>query len=104
MAMIRACSYTATIQTPEAPSEYSAILITFAQDGEIILEKQKNSAGVTLEESTIVVQLDQTETKEFEAGKRAYLQIRCYKSQYAAPGSAIFAIDVWPALDDEVLS
>lgn len=102
MAFRRACSYTATIQTPEAPSNYSAILVTFAQDGTNIIEKDETE--ITIGEANIVVQLDQTETKQFACGKKAFLQVRCYKSQYEAPGSAIWALDVCPVLDDEVLT
>ena len=102
MAFRRACSYTATIQTPEAPSNYSAILVTFAQDGTNIIEKDETE--ITIGDVNIVVQLDQTETKQFACGKKLFLQVRCYKSQYEAPGSAIWALDVCPVLDDEVLT
>ena len=102
MAFRRACSYTATIQTPEAPSNYSAILVTFAQDGENIIEKDETE--ITIGDANIVVKLDQTETKQFACGKKAFLQVRCYKSQYEAPGSAIWALDVCPVLNDEVLT
>lgn len=101
MAIIRACSYTATIQTPEAPTNYSAILITFAQDGTNLITKTESD--VTFDENKVIVQLDQSETKTFTCGKKAYLQIRCYESQYNAPGSMVWAIDVYPALNDEVL-
>ena len=101
MGMIRACSYTATIQTPQDPTSYSSILITFSQDGSIVL--QKDETGVTFSGNKIIVQLTQAETKSFACGKKAYIQIRCYESAYNAPGSAIFAIDVWPALDDQIL-
>jgi len=102
MAFRRACSYTATIQTPEAPSNYSAILVTFAQDGTNIIEKDETE--ITIGDVNIVVQLDQTETKQFVCGKKLFLQVRCYKSQYEAPGSAIWALDVCPVLNDEVLT
>ena len=101
MAMIRACSYTATIQAPEDPTTYSAILVTFAQDGENIIEKTEED--VTFEDNNIIVQLDQEETKQFACGKKCYIQIRCYKAQYNAPGSSVWAIDVRPALNDEIL-
>ena len=101
MGMIRACSYTATIQTPQDPTDYSSILITFAQGGNTIL--QKDETDVLFDGNKVVIQLDQEETKSFTCGKKAYIQIRCYESQYNAPGSAIFAIDVWPALDDQIL-
>ena len=102
MAFRRACSYTATIQTPEAPSNYSAILVTFAQDGANIIEKDETE--ITIGDVNIVVQLDQSETKQFACGKKAFLQVRCYKSQYEAPGSAIWAFNVCPVLNDEVLT
>ena len=102
MAFRRACSYTATIQTPEAPSNYSAILVTFAQDGTNIIEKDETE--ITIGDVNIVVQLDQSETKQFACGKKAFLQVRCYKSQYEAPGSAIWSFDVCPVLNDEVMT
>ena len=102
MAIIRACSYTATIQTPEDPTNYSAILITFAQDGTNLINKTESD--VTFDDNKVIVQLDQNETKTFTCGKKAYLQIRCYESQYNAPGSMVWGIDVYPALNDEVLS
>ena len=101
MAMIRACSYTATIRTPEDPTTYSAILVTFQQDGVNIIEKDESD--VTFEDNTVIVQLDQTETKQFACHKKCFIQIRCYKAQYNAPGSCIWAIDVCPSLNDEVL-
>lgn len=101
MAIIRACSYTATIQTPEAPENYSAILVTFQQDGVNLIEKTEDD--VTIDDGKILVQLDQNETKLFACGRNCYLQVRCYKSQYEAPGSSVWGIMVYPALNDEVL-
>ena len=102
MAIIRACSYTATIQPPEDPTNYSKILVTFQQDGTNKINLDEGD--VTLSDGKIIVQLDQTQTKLLTCGKKVLMQIRCYKSQYVAPGSAVWAIDVWPALNDEVLS
>lgn len=106
MAIIRACSYEATITLPEDPANYSSILITFQQDGTNLIEKTEDSAGVTLDsaEQKVVVKLDQTETKQFACANSAFLQIRCYKSQYEAPGSMIWKIPVYPVLNDEVLT
>ena len=105
MAIKRACSYTSTIQLPEAPSYYSAIVVTFGQGGNRTLIT-KNKSALVLDESkkTAVVQLSQTETKLFEACEKAFMQIRCYHSTYDAPGSRIWAIDVCPSLNEEVLS
>lgn len=101
MAMIRACSYVAEIETPEPPSNYSAIQVTVMQGNTSIT---KTKPQLTLTEDSVMVKLDQTETKQFTCGTNAYIQIRCYKSQYDAPGSEVFIIQVHPALDDEVLS
>ena len=103
MAIIRACSYTATIQTPDDANNYSAILVTFQQDGTNVVEKDETEITID-SDGKVIVKLDQTDTKLFGCGKKALMQIRCYKSQYEAPGSAVWAIDVWPALNDEVLS
>lgn len=101
MGMIRACSYVAEIETPEAPSEYSAIQVTVMQ-GDTTITKTK--AQLTLTENSIMLKLDQTETKQFTCGASVFIQVRCYKSQYEAPGSEVFGVQVYPALNDEVLS
>ena len=100
MAITKACSYKATIQLPEDPSEYSAIQVTISQENlEIIKTKQQ----LDIDENTVILKLDQSETKQFTACKKAFIQIRLYKSQYEAPGSKIFAVDVCPSLNEDVL-
>ena len=101
MGIRRACSYAATFQTPKPPSNYSEILVTFSQDGQNLINKARYQLNV--EEFTVTVQLTQEETKLFEAGKTAQIQIRCFGATYDAPGSAVFSVDVWPALDDRIL-
>lgn len=101
MALRRACSYEATIKTPVAPSNYSAILVTFQQNGVNLVEKTLQD--LTLTATSIIVKLTQAETAQFEAKKKAYLQVRCYASTYDAPGSAVWDISVEAALNDEVL-
>ena len=101
MAMVRACSYVAEIETPEAPSGYSAIQVTVMQGSTTIT---KTKSQLTLTENSIMLKLDQSETKQFTCGQNAYIQVRCYKSQYDAPGSEVFMVQVHPALNDEVLS
>ena len=100
--IVKACSYRAIIKTPVTPSEYSSILVSFAQGGTVLVEKTKSSLELT--EDSVIVQLDQNDTKLFDASKKAMMQIRCYKSQYDAPGSIIFGIDVSPSLNEVVLS
>lgn len=101
MGIRRACSYAATFQTPKPPSNYSEILVTFSQDGQNLINKARYQLNV--EEFTVTVQLTQEETKLFEAGRPAQIQIRCFGAVYDAPGSAVFSVDVWPALNDTIL-
>ena len=100
MSMIRACSYQATIQLPDAAANYSAILVTVSQED---VQINKSKPELILNDNQVTIMLDQTETKQFVACKSAYLQIRCYKSQYEAPGSKIWSIAVFPSLNEEVL-
>lgn len=101
MGIIRACSYSAIIDTPESPSDYSVIQVTVKQGN---VEITKNKSDLVLTETSIIVNLDQTETKQFSCGATAFIQVRCYKSQYDAPGSEVWGIPVLPSLNDEVLS
>lgn len=101
MAIRRACSYQANIKTPEAPSVYSAILVTFQQNQNNLINLDETQ--LVIGDELITVQLDQEQTKRFQAGVPAFLQIRAYKSQYEAPGSKVWTLEVYPALNDEVL-
>ena len=101
MGIRRACSYQATFQTPKPPSSYSEILVTFSQDGQNLINKARYQLNV--EEFNVTAQLTQEETSLFEAGRTAQIQIRCFGAVYDAPGSAVFSVDVWPALDDRIL-
>jgi hypothetical protein len=101
MGIRRACSYQATIRTPKPPDTYLAILVTLQQDGENLVSKDLEE--LTCDETSVIVQLNQEETKQFVAGIPAYLQIRCYAAEYDAPGSACWQLDVFPSLDDQIL-
>ena len=101
MGIRRACSYQATFQTPEPPSNYSDILVTLAQNGVNLINKYRANLEIT--EKTVILKLTQEETKQFEAGQPAQIQIRCFGGTYKAPGSAAYSIDVWPALNDIIL-
>ena len=101
MGIRRACSYAATFQTPKPPSNYSEIMVTFSQNGVNLINKARYQLAV--EEYAVTAQLTQEETKLFEAGTPAQVQIRCFGAIYDAPGSAVFSVDVWPALNDTVL-
>lgn len=113
MAIHRAGTYPVTIKTPLAPSEYSEILVSFAQGQQIIVEKKNGDEGFTATEDSVVVVLTQAETLLFQptagspmGGTRApmaFLQIRCYKSDLDAPASAVWPLEVYDALNQEVL-
>ena len=101
MAIIRACSYQATIKTPKAPSTYSEILVTFQQNKVNLISK--GLGALETDENYVTVNLNQEETKLFTENIPAYLQIRCYAEEYDAPGSKVWPLDVYPALDDQIL-
>lgn len=114
MAIRRACSYAATITTPEAPATYSAILVSFSQDQRIVHSFELGDPEIVVGDDAVTVQLTQEQTAAFapsqgspmgrENAQPAYLQIRCYKSAYEAPGSKTWAIEVYDSLETEVLS
>ena len=101
MAFRRACSYLASIQTPEDPTTYSSVLVTFQQDGNNLINKSLDD--LTIDGDSFIVQLTQEETSRFTDGRQAWLQIRCFASTYNAPGSPPWPIDVLPALNDTIL-
>ena len=101
MGIRRACSYQVTFQTPEPPSNYSDILITFSQNGENLINKPRYQ--LLVEDYTVTAQLTQEETNLFKAGTAAQIQIRCFGGIYNAPGSAVKSVEVWPALNDVIL-
>ena len=105
MAIIRACSYNCSIKTPQAPSEYSEILVSFSQNQNTLINKalSDGDGGLDTTADAVQVHLSQEDTALFEAPGVAYMQIRCYKSTYDAPGSKLFQIPVIPALNDEIL-
>ena len=102
MSLIRACSYQAAIKTPIDPSEYERILVTFSQNDRNLINKEKSQ--LDLQSDSVVVKLTQEETKQFTVPGVALLQIRAFKSVYEAPGSRIWPIQVYPALNDEILT
>ena len=114
MAIRRACSYAATITTPEAPAGYSAILVSFSQNQQIVHSFELGDPEIVVNANDVTVQLTQEQTAAFapsqgspmgrENAQPAYLQIRCYKSAYKAPGSKAWSIDVFDSLETEVLS
>lgn len=113
MAIHRAGTYPATIKTPLAPSEYSIIRVSFAQNQQVLIEKTNGDTGFATTEDCVEVVLSQEETLLFQptagspmggqAGPMAYMQIRCYKSATEAPASAVWPIPVYDSLYTEVM-
>ena len=101
MGIRRACSYQARIKTPTSPDHYTSILVTVQQDGENLISK--DISELEFDEENVILNLNQEETKQFKESVPAYLQIRCYASEYHAPGSKCWPLDVLPALDDRIL-
>jgi len=101
MAIRRACSYKASIRTPQPPVSYLDMLVTVAQNGVNVINKPKDT--LLIDADTVTLQLTQEETAQFEAGVPAQIQIRCFAEVYDAPGSAVFTVDVLPALNDTIL-
>ena len=114
MSIRRACSYAATFKTPEDPANYSAMLASFAQDQQIVHSFELGDDAIVIDGENVIVRLTQAETAAFkpsagspmgrETGGPAYLQLRCYKSTYVAPGSKTVAIEVYDSEETEVLS
>ena len=101
MGIRRACSYIVRIKTPIPPESYSSKLVTIQQKKRNLVSKK--DAQLTIEDNRVVMKLTQAETQPFEAGVIAYLQFRGYIDEYNAPGSKCWPVEVWPALDDQIL-
>jgi len=101
MPIVKGASYSATIQTPLPAENYSAMRVTFAQGGQVLAAKDKSD--LLLQDGLVIVQLSQEETLGFLAGAPALMQIRCYRSEYDAPGSACWPIPVQASNEVEVL-
>lgn len=102
MGIRRACSCVVTIKTPKAPETYSAMLFTVEQDGEILVSK--NLGDLTWDDDYVYAKMTQEETAQFTAGVPAWMQLRLYASEYDAPGSCVKQVEVWPSIDDQILS
>ena len=102
MGIRRACTYKAVFTGPVNMSTYSKILVTIQQNGQNLINKTQ--ANLTTSGKTATMTLTQAETAQFIAGEPAYIQFRAYASATDAPGSKCFPVEVWPALNDQILS
>lgn len=107
--VIRATTPTHYFTIETDPSLFKRILITYKQNGAIVLEKTKDEISVaeeTEDEETVYIlsyRLTQAETKGFSMNFPVYVQIRALTFDGAALASDIVKIDVETVLNDEVL-
>lgn len=87
------------------PTEYEGliakVLLTYSQNGEIILEK--NLGQGYLENNVFTVTLKQEETNLFTAFKEVDVQIRAVTTNGTAVASDVYHIPCERVLNDEVL-
>lgn len=102
MSIRRACSYRATFTLKEPAGNFKALVVTISQNKQQIIKKAKEN--LELIDNVVTINLTQEETLLLRAGTLAQIQLRAYKNDYDAPGTKIFTIDVYPSLDEEVLS
>ena len=101
MAFTRTGSYSCTITPPKDPSTYSKILITFAQDGQNLVDLDETD--ITISGGDVIVNLTQEQTALFIAGKRAWVQGKFYSAPNDVPVTPEWPIDVLPVLNDTIL-
>lgn len=100
MAFRRACSYAVDFKPPKAPAEYINAVVTLKQDETVV---EKWLSDITIDGDYFCVEFSQQETRQFIAGKRAWIQMRCYISDTDVTASREELIDVLPVLNDQIL-
>ena len=111
--MIRATTPKHIFTFETDPSDFARILITYAQNGEIVMEKNKEDLQVdpiTIPSGKVVgynawFRMTQEETKAFKAepGKQVSVQVRVLTYAGEALASEKRTISVLDVLNDEVL-
>lgn len=97
--MYRVTTPTHTFKLPFEANTIDKLILTYKQNGRIVLEKNKED--VTLIDNKIVVVLTQEETKLFEPQK-AFVQLRV-KADDAVMASKAIVFYVSDVLNDEVM-
>lgn len=93
---------THTFTLPFDTSTLSAVKITYAQSGEVKL--QKKTPDCVLSGNTVTVELTQEDTFLFEADKTVLIQVRVLTLGGDALSSAPVRVSVYVCLDKEVLT
>lgn len=109
----RAGSFACTIEPPLAPSEYSAIQLTFSQDQQIIITKNLGDTGLAVSGTKLTITLTPAETLQFrptggspmgrKTGGPAVMQLRCWKSASDAPASPCWGLPVFDCNSEEAI-
>jgi hypothetical protein len=100
--MVRATTPTHYFTLPSGYEDnISELLVTYAQNLEIVLEKRKNDA--TFDGSIFYFTLTQEETNLFDANYSVELQIRIKTNDGQSVASPIYKMTVERVLNDEVL-
>lgn len=99
--MYRATTPTHIFDIGTEASALSKILITYKQNGSVILEKDKDA--VECDGNLVKVKLTQEETNLFQCNKNADVQIRIKTEDGTVMASSVMNIYVNEILNEEVL-
>ena len=79
--MIRTTTPTHILKFPFDPADCDELLITYKQNGDIKVEREKSDVTIDSVEHTIEYKLTQEETKSFTALGIVYLQVKCRQGE-----------------------
>lgn len=100
--MIRGTTPTHTFTFSVDLSDVKDFVITYAQQGKIVLEKKKNDCSIS--ENKIVVTLTQEETLAFDHGTMVEMQAKVLTTGGTVLASNIFTTHADRILNEEVLA
>lgn len=99
--MIRGTTPTHIFNLPFAASTISKLRLTYAQNGDTVLEKTETDC--TFDGNTVSVKLSQEESLLFEEQYKVELQLKALTTDGETMATAIKAISVGRILNEEVL-
>lgn len=99
--MIQGTTPTHIFEIPFGVELIAKAKITYAQQGEVVLEKE--TEDLNLDDNIITVMLSQEETFRFSAGSKVNIQIRILTKGGEALASVPQSISAIECLDGEVL-
>lgn len=99
--MIRGTTPTHTFTLPFDTGEITALRVSYAQRGLVLLTKSE--ADCTLSGATVTLTLTQEETLRFAAGERVQIQLRVRCEDGSVLASRVLAASVEDCLLEEVI-